>query len=576
MNQTGKNIKTIGLIVEDCFRDFSKAIIHSVAHGILGRKGLRLVVISGKQIELSCTDERTLAYIASYNSIYYINDMFSFDGVIMTFPNLNGMRRELFAGIPRVFIASGIENETLVNYDNEKGIREAVDYLVKIKGVTRICMLGGRDDNADAVRRKEIFGRCLKDNGLSFTERQYVEGNMLDTTHDSARKLLAMNPDAQAIFCVNDGSAIGLYDVLHEKGLMPGRNIEVFGFDNSNAAGDMVPPLSSIGAEDITLGEAALNLLLDKMEGKEVASKNIATRLYGRESFEYEMFEFTTNEMLDLDSPFIDNFFDDCFYRYNNEVMDSRKINLKRLFHEILYRTIKALNDRYMSEESFSETKGLINIFFENGGMRYTDANRFIRNIEKFQQNMNETRRTGYARTENNRLFSYMKDKAIEALAFRRSFENRQSAQGRSRIFDFMIYMTGYGIPGEKAIDLLVENFDRAGVRNGALFLYEAPVAYEEGADNDFPSYLMLRCVIREGKLYVVPKERQRCPIEDIFTRSELPDEGMGYITFPLFYGNTVYGLLLSTVDNTILDTGEFISMQLGRTIHMNWGTSNP
>lgn len=571
MKHKDKNAKTIGLIVEDAFRDFSVEIIHSVAHVIRNRKDLRLVVVAGRQVDRLNTDERIHNYTASYNSIYYINKRCRFDGVIMTFPNLVEMRREIFKDIPRVFIATDIENELLVNYDNEKGIREAIEYLVRIKGITKICMIGGRDDNADAMRRRKIFIRCLGDNGLTFTEEQYVGSDMHEGSRESAARLLDNNPDVQAVFCVNDPTAVGLYDVMRERGLTPGRDILVFAFDNAAMASDMVPPLASIGAEGITLGEKALNMLLDKMAGKEVCSQTVPTRLYGRGSFEYEMYDFPTRKMLDIDSVSINGFFDDCFYRYKNEVKDPGDIDLKRLFYEIILRMLQALKERYMSEESRCEISRLMDIFFENGGMRYTDADRFIRSIKRFQDNMNETGRTGAVRIEINRLFSYMKDKAIQEMAYRRSIEKRESMRGRTAILDFVVYMTNYGEPGKEAIDFLVENFDKIGLTNLALYLYENPVEYREERGDDLPDSVMLRCVIRDKMLYVVPEERQRCPMEEIYSRSELPREDLGYITYPLFYGNTVYGFLLLSITRNVIDIGEYVAMQLGRTLFIIW-----
>ncbi len=572
MKHKDKNVKTIGLIVEDAFRDFAIEIIHSVAHAIRNRKDLRLVVVAGRQVDRLNTDERIRNYTVSYNSIYYINKMCRFDGVIMTFPNLVGMRREIFKDIPRVFIATDIENELLVNYDNEKGIREAVEYLVRIKGITRICMLGGRDDNTDAMRRRHIFIRCLKDNGLTFTEEQYIGTDMREGCRESAALLLERNPDVQAVFCVNDPTAAGMYDAMREKGLTPGRDILVFAFDNAAMANDMVPPLASIGVEEITLGEKALYLLLDKMDGKEVCSQTVPTRLYGRDSFEYDMYDYSTREMLDLDTAFINGFFDECFYRYKNEIKDPGDIDLKRLFYEIILRMLKALKERYMSEETRSEICRLIDIFFENGGMRYTDANRFIRSIRQFQKNMNETGRAGAVKAEINRLFSYMKDKAIQDMSYRRSLEKRESMLGRAAILDFVVYMTDYGEPGEENVDFLVEHFDKIGLTDAALYLYENPVEYKEEGADDLPESVMLRCVIRDKVLYVVPKERQRCPMEEIYSRSELPIEDLGYITYPLFYGNTIYGFLLCNVARNVIDIGEYVAMQLGRTLYINWG----
>lgn len=572
MKETEKTTKTIGLILEDAYTDFALEIIHSVAHAILDKKDIRLIVVAGRQIRTMNREQKQLIYRTAYNYVYALNGMCHFDGVLLTFPNLIGMDAALFGGIPRIYIASDLQDELLVNYDNEKGIREAVNYLVKVKGLSRLCMLGGRDDNADAIKRKRIFVNALSENGLSFSEKQYVRSDMTVDSYESAAKLMAENPDTQAVFCVNDPVAVGLYDVMREKGLVPGRDIQVFGFDNGAIASELVPPLASIGAEGITLGEKALNMLLEKLDGNEICSQTIPTRLYGRESCDYEMNPFTARELLNLDSAFIYRFFDECFYRYKNEVTDQKEINLRRLFYEILLRMLGALKDRYMSEQQYAEILRLIDIFFENGGMRYTDANRFVRSIGQLQSTINEARRAEYVKAKDNRLFSYMKDKAIESLAFQRSMERRSYMSGRDTMLDFMIYITNYGKPGEKAIDFMVEHFDRAGFKDAALYLYEEPFVYEGGTQSTLPSSILLRCVVRDGTVYVIPKERQFCPAREIYSRKELPPENMGYITYPLFYGNLIFGVLVLNVSRNTINMGEFITMQLGRMLFMNWG----
>ena len=136
--------------------------------------------------------------------------------------------------------------------------------------------------------------------------------------------------------------------------------------------------------------------------------------------------------------------------------------------------------------------------------------------------------------------------------------------------------MTNYGTPGEEAVEFLVDHFDEVGFSDAALYLYEKPVEYKGDGKDDLPESVMLKCVIRNKTLYVIPGGRQRCMADEIYSRSELPDEGMGYITFPLFYGKTVYGFLLCNVSRTVIDIGEFVTMQLGRTIHMNWGQGEP
>ena len=569
--RNGDKKKTIGLVLEDAHSDFSKSIIHSVVHAMMNRKDLRLIVVPGRQdVEKDITNREHL-YKRMYNLIYDINGKTHFDGLIFTLPNYRPIQDDIFGNIPKIFIASQSDTEITVNYNDEMGIREAIDYLVKIKGVTKICMIGGREENADAQKRKRLFIQCLEDNGLIYDESMYEKSDMSENSHRAAAALLKSHPDVQAVFCVNDPSAFGLYDVMRKKGLTPGRDIYVFGFDNASMAGNMVPPLASIGCEGITLGQKALEMLLDMMDGQKVESDVVPTRLFGRESFDYDMYDIQTKEMFSVDSAFIYRFFDKCFYRYKNEVVDPKAIDLRRLFYEIIFRMLMSMKNRYMSEEQYEEIRKLVDILFENRIMTYTDSNRFVRSITKLQDSMNEMQKSVHISPGNNRLFSYMKDKAIQAQSFRRNVEAMEYVNGRANIFDFLVFATRYGEAGEEALDNLINNVDKLGFINCALYLYDEPIKYDFDNPVQLPDRLNLRCVVKNKEFYVIPKERQKCLVENIFNRGELTHERKGYISYPLFYGNHLFGVLVCGVSRGLVETGEFITSQLGRTLYLNW-----
>ncbi|MBR4760665.1 MAG: LacI family DNA-binding transcriptional regulator [Lachnospiraceae bacterium] len=565
-----KQMTTIGLILEDAFTDYAKDIAHSVAHSIMGRKDLRLIMVAGRQDNGKDPADPVHRYRSMYNAIYSMNARIKFDGLLFTFPNMIGVSEDLFGDIPKVYIAAEKEDELTVNYDNEMGIREALDFLVRIKGFTKICMLGGRDDNGDAQKRKACFCNYLAEAGLPYTESQYEKTDMSTNTHEAASRLLSRNPDVQAVFCVNDPAAVGLYDVMRSHGKIPGKDIYVFGFDNAAMAAQMVPPLASIGTDGVTVGQKALELLLDKISGQDVSSAVVPTRLFGRDSFEYETYEITTRDILKVDSSFIYNFFDDCFYRYGNEVVDAGDIDFKRLFYEILSRMMSAIKNRYMDEKQFGKIMRLIDIFFENGAMRYTDANKFVRSISRLQGSMNETFRGIRANSYNNRLFSYMKDKAIQAQAFAKSMETKGYHDGRNRNFDYMINTVNYGFTKEQALENLISHFDETGFGKAALYLFDKPVSYRGSEDDVIPDTISLKCVLKDGALFVIPKERSECRLGEIFTRSEIPYSVMGYTSYPLFYGNYLFGILVSDINRSMMDTGEYLSFQLGRALYTN------
>ena len=572
--KNGEKKKTIGLVLEDVYSDFSKSIIHSVVHAMMNRKDLKLIVVPGRQDvdEVTVLSEDIVhRYKRMYNLIYKINGNIHFDGLIFTLPNYRPFQDDIFGNVPKVFVATTLDKEVTVNYNDEMGIREAIDYLVKIKGVTKICMIGGRDENADAQKRKSIFIKCLEDNGLIYNDLMYEKSDMSENSHAAAAKLLKNNPDAQAVFCVNDPTACGLYDVMRKKGLIPGKDIYVFGFDNASMAGNMIPPLASIGCEGVTLGQKALEMLLDMMNGKKVTSDVVPTRLFGRESFDYDMYDFSAKEMISVDSAFIYRFFDKCFYRYRNEVVDPKEINLRRLFYEIISRMLKAMKNRYMSEEQFEEIRRLIDILFDNRIMMYTDANRFVRSLTILQNSMNEIQKAIHIIPGNNRLFSYMKDKAIHAQALRRNIESRGYISGRNNLFDFLVSVTRYEELGEGALNRLIENFDKLGFINCALYLYDEPYKCDFDSEITLPERLNLKCVIKGGEFYSIPKDRQSCLVENIFNRGELAATKKGYISYPLFYGDYLFGILVCGVTRELAETGEFITSQLGRAIYLNW-----
>ena len=574
MKESSRQIRTIGLVLEDAFTDFASDIIHSVSLMVKNMKDIRLVVIPGRQDDSKDPRDLMHQYKIRYNLIYMMNEQFHFDGLLLTFPNQSRMQRDIYRGIPKVYLATDLEDEITVNYDDEPGIRETIDYLVKIKGVTKLCMLGGRDDNTDARKRKRIFRQCLEDNGLIYTENQYEPGDMSIHTREAAARLLARNPDTQAVFCVNDASASGLYDVLHEKELIPGQDLYVFAFDNGPLASDLTPPLASIGASGLTLGQQALEMLLDQMDGRETVSRKIPTRLFGRESLMYDMYEFTAREMLSPGDSFINSFFDHCFYRYQNEIISQSSLNLRRLFFEILSRMLNSMRNRIMSEEEFAEIRRLIGILFDNGIMLYTDPNRFIRDFSRLQGTMNESLKSGYAVTVNNRLFSLMKNKAIQFHGIRKRMISAGYSTGRNRIQDFLIWTTNYGKPGEEALESLIRQMDRIGLTNAAMFLYREPIVYSDGDSRQLPVTMQLRCVLRNRELFVIPADRKECPVAEIYDRDELPANKMGYVSYPLFCGKYVFGMLVCGADERLFEIGEFLTFQLGRAIHMNWAAS--
>lgn len=575
----GKGTKTIALVLENLFTDFAEEFVQNVLSGVRQHKNLKLVVISGKYDGVKDKDTRFHFYHQIYNKTYQLEHICKFDGIIICLGSMADMNEERIAGrftkmlqgVPKVFAITEVEDEYVsVNYDNEKGIKEALDCLINVHGITRFCMLGGREDNVDSRKRKEIYSRLLAENGIAFGEENYEDTDMSVNCREEAKRLLDRNPDVQAIFCINDSVGVGLFEELEERRLVPGKDVIVFGFDNTKMAGRMIPTLASVGPDDTTLGKKSLELLLDIMDGEKVESVKIPTRLYGRESFNYEMYEYTTMEMLNIDPDFIYRMFDDCFYRYRYEHISREAVDLKRLFMEFISKILVALKQRYISPEDFEEAKELINIFFENGAMKYTDAGKLLRSIERLQGSVNAVQSTNQGSNNSyiTKLFIHLRNAAIMAQSDTIIRNDEILVNARQTMQDYLVEVTDFFESGEDTVSQMVSHFDKLGIPNAALYLFDEEVTYQEGNIDIFPEYIALRCVTKAGELYVLPKERQRGRTCDMFKRVELPPKSCGLAVFPIFFKKRYYGFLVAEMNKDIATSGEFFADQLARIMH--------
>ena len=296
------------------------------------------------------------------------------------------------------------------------------------------------------------------------------------------------------------------------------------------------------------------------MNGDTVSSATVPTRLFGRESLPYQMYDYNTVEMLNIDPSFIYRMFDDCFYRYKTSFIDRESVNLRRLFFEIFTGILTAMKRRYMSMETYDNISRMVDKLFEKGAMEYTDAIKLTDSIERVQDGINQVQRSLAARILINRLFSRMKDKAILAQSERAVRREREAAVERIKMESFLIACAR----GNCSEDIY-RSFDKLGLANSALYVFDEAVPFRAGQEPKFPDHIKLKCVTRSGDLYILSEERQRCRLSDILERSEISSRCKSYVAFPVYCGIRIYGLLMCELTDDIYERGEFIAMQIGR-----------
>lgn len=171
-------------------------------------------------------------------------------------------RGALFVAFGRPWDAPGATHPW-VDVDGAAGAALATAHLAD-RGHEVIAWLGWTTDQPIGEDRRSGWMRTMRERGLDTTRLSARGDGTLEYGRRATHALLdARKPTG--LVCASDTIAMGALRALHERGVTPGRDIAVVGFDDSLAAQVASPGLSSVRQplEDIALGVVErLELLL--------------------------------------------------------------------------------------------------------------------------------------------------------------------------------------------------------------------------------------------------------------------------------------------------------------------------
>ncbi|MGG0792223.1 LacI family DNA-binding transcriptional regulator [Peribacillus simplex] len=157
-------------------------------------------------------------------------------------------------------------NSDYVGIDYPEGARIAVEHLLG-KGHKRIALLGGIKESSTWIERMEGYREALSRAGLEVDESLVIDSAPTREGGLEAVLKVLENPNPPtAIFCFSDLIAFGVMQGLMMKGYIPGKDIDIVGFDNVPVAEIYHPPLTTISSFPRRIGKEAANLLYQQME----------------------------------------------------------------------------------------------------------------------------------------------------------------------------------------------------------------------------------------------------------------------------------------------------------------------
>lgn len=151
-----------------------------------------------------------------------------------------------------------------VDVDGRVGCRDAAQHLRDL-GHEQIAWLGWEAESRIGADRRSGWAQVLLAAGQDPDQCSHQTADNIDAARLETHRILDES-DVTAICCVSDTVAIGVLHALAERGLKPGVDVAVTGFDDSTAAQASWPGLTSVRqpleAVALTLAELLQRVLM--------------------------------------------------------------------------------------------------------------------------------------------------------------------------------------------------------------------------------------------------------------------------------------------------------------------------
>ncbi|AMJ56526.1 MULTISPECIES: LacI family DNA-binding transcriptional regulator [Stenotrophomonas] len=155
--------------------------------------------------------------------------------------------------------------------DNQHGAYMATRHLIE-RGHRDIAFFGGHAVSSSCAQRRLGYQQALTEAGLPVHAGWMIESapNRLEAAARTGELFESAQRPSAAV-CYNDTVALGLMLGLTSRGIRPGGDFAVTGFDDISEAAVAVPPLTTLTADPRERGRQAAALLLQRLDNPDAA-----------------------------------------------------------------------------------------------------------------------------------------------------------------------------------------------------------------------------------------------------------------------------------------------------------------
>ncbi|UCE06637.1 MAG: LacI family DNA-binding transcriptional regulator [bacterium] len=174
--------------------------------------------------------------------------------------------------IPFVFVGrhtDALDCDYVMN-DNVHGAYLAVNHLLQ-KGHTNITYICAKPFASSGKERITGCKKAISEKGLPPNYLNVVTCEpKIESCYKAVKELILQNEKSTAIFIWDDKLAIGALKAILEAGMRIPQDIAIVGYNDTEIARHLFPPLTTVRHASYQIGEIAARILLDRLDSDDI------------------------------------------------------------------------------------------------------------------------------------------------------------------------------------------------------------------------------------------------------------------------------------------------------------------
>jgi len=565
----------IGFLVDDLDNYFSAQCCKGAE---LAAKALdaNLYILPGRYIGAPDSRYGFKDYEYQYNSVFRLVNERNIDVLYVLFGTICSRateeEKEAFIAnlpdVPKVFLFASRDGVNSVMFDNKSGLSAAIEHLIERHSAKTIGFVSGPLSNKEAVQRLETYRETLENHNIGIDESLIAYGDFTENCPEVIDELLDRHPELDSIVFANDRMALCGYKVLERRGLTPGKDILVTGYDNDDISNTMSPPLTTVDASSADLTYQAVINAPHYIKAEETSLVETQTHLIQRKSCGCCGVDVETmksriglkDDMSDLDAAVTDYllgiFADDeevteigealyeFFVNYNDYLKSGGDSAILAKLHSSFD---SFLHTSFLEYIPIEKIFNVLQILKVNAFERLSDNDKKFEFLEMF--------------TEIYRDMAYTDEQSGQAFVNKRDRLERLITKESA---DMLYASSDEGIQYEK----LLYGVEQIGFNGMYIYAYQGNTSYTSTDTWRCPSSVLLKALNDINGPRSINEEQQLIRTEQIFA-NEYMDEThrKTMVAYPMFVGIDLFGVLVFDTDCSNLNFIAPIAQQMSITV---------